>query len=593
MKIKLKADHKSIKERIEFELPEFCVLTGKNGSGKTHLLEVLANKDLTNVIIDGKKVLKVRYIEFNALNPNITENCDPDSINQHIKSSWSNLHNAIKNLQRNYPGGFDNSILLQNIARNEPLKRHIEKIIEEKGKEYDKITEDDLYDTFEVSFMGQNDFFTAQFALIFKHYHKLLLENQENQFYEANGLATTNTVLTQEQFVEKHGEPPWEFVNKILLEMGIPYEVNSPLGGRKETSFILKLKDREGSFEISSSGLSTGEKVLMSLALAIYNTGGYDGKPELLLIDEPDAALHPSMTMKMVEILKKNIVLENNIPTIITTHSPTTVVAAEGISIYQLERGNNKPDKISIQKAVELLSGDIPFLKISTERRRQVFVESKYDVLYYELLTNIYGRITKFCSEPIYIPARTSNGSNCSDVIGVVNNLYSNGNDQIYGIIDWDLKNISSDRILVLGEGDRYAIDNYLLDPLLMGLLMIRESKVPIDEFGELGVQTYSQMGNLKKEEAQSIINKILEDLGLDSENKSDYETFNGWKLQISEDFNKHNGHDLEEHFKKTFHFLNVYQKEYELKKAVIEKVINDFPYFAPVILSETIAKIN
>jgi energy-coupling factor transporter ATP-binding protein EcfA2 len=591
MKITLKADHKSIKERINFELPNFSVLTGKNGSGKTHLLEALANKDLTDVIVNGTKIQNARYIPFNGLNPNIQENCDPDTITKHVKNVWKQFQQAKTNATRRGVQNVNNQTVLNNVG-NEHMRKHCAKALNETGKNYDALTEDDLQDYFDISFMGQNDFFTAQFALIFKNYHKLWLENQENKFYESQGIATTSKVLTDEEFVNKNGEPPWEFVNRILNETSIPYEVNSPMGSRKDTSFSFKLKDKTEGFEISSANLSTGEKVLMSLALAIYNTGGEQGKPELLLIDEPDAALHPSMTKKMVNVLKKNIVEENNIPTIITTHSPTTAVAAEGISIYQLERGNNNPKKIPTQKAVELLSGDIPFLKISTERRRQVFVESKYDVIYYELLTNIYGRIETFPAEPIYIPARTSNGSNCTDVINVVNNLYSNGNDQIYGIIDWDLTNTSADRIIILGTNERYAIENYLLDPLLMGILMIRENKVAISDFGSLSISTYPEFKDLTQDDAQAIINKILTDLGLNSENKILYKTFNNWELHISKEFSEHQGHDLESLYKSKFPFLNSYRRENELKKDVIEKVINDFPNYAPIALSETIMKI-
>lgn len=592
MKIILKADHKSIKERIDFELPNFSVLTGKNGSGKTHLLEAIANKNFTDVLVNDSKVEKTRYIPFNGLNPNIQESCDPEIITKRVKSVWQQFQNAKLQASNRGAQNVSNQTVLNHL-RDEHMKKHCSRALEKTGKNYDSLTEDDLQDFFDVSFMGQNDFFQAQFALIFKHYHKLFLENKENEFYQSQNIPIKTQVLTDEEFLEKNGEPPWEFVNKILKETGIPYEVNNPMGDRKDTSFTFKLKDKKEGFEISSNTLSTGEKVLMSLALAIYNTNGEQGKPELLLIDEPDAALHPSMTKKMVNILKKNIVEENNIPTIITTHSPTTVVAAEGISIYQLARGNNKPKKIPTQKAVEILSGDIPFLKISTERRRQVFVESKYDVTYYELLTNIYGRIETFPSEPIYIPARTSNGSNCTDVISVVENLFSNGNDQIYGIIDWDLTNVSKDRIIVIGEKDRYAIENYLLDPLLMGLLMIRENKIQITDFGELSVSTYPQLNNLTEEDAQKVIDKILSNLELESENKVTYKTFNGWELQITNEFNQHQGHELEKLYKTKFPFLNSYQKEDALKKDVIEKIINDYPEFSPLALSETIMKIT
>lgn len=591
IKITINQKHKSINPPCEFELPTFCVLTGKNGSGKTHLLEAMSNRDKSQVNINGNLIQNVRYIGFNGLNPTIEETCDPNSISQHVKNVWNQYHSGRQQLQRRNQE--DNINLILNYVPDENMKRFIRKALQDSGKSTSQLTENDLSDSFDISFMGQNDFFTAQFALIFKNYHRRQEENAINEYYQSKGKLITKPVLSDDEFKRNYGEPPWEFINKILEETNIPYEVNNPEGDRIDASFVFKLRDRTEGFEISSADLSTGEKVLMSLALAIYNTGGDIGKPDILLIDEPDAGLHPSMSKMMVKVLKENIVGQNHIPTIISTHSPTTVIASEGVSIYQLERGTNIPSKIPVQKAVEILSADIPFLKISTERRRQVFVESKYDVAYYELLQNIYGRLISLPSEPIFIPARTSNGSNCTDVIDVVTNLYSNGNDQIYGIIDWDMNNKPTDRILVLGENERYAIENYLLDPLLMGILMIRENKISIGDFGGLSITAYSQMINLTPEDGQLIIDKVLTDLGLNTDNKLTYKTFNNWELQITQDFNEHQGHELEALFKTKYPFLNAYRREDALKKDVIEKVINDHPDFVPDSIVKTMMNIE
>jgi hypothetical protein len=317
------------------------------------------------------------------------------------------------------------------------------------------------------------------------------------------------------------------------------------------------------------------------------------GKPDLLLLDEPDAGLHPSMSKMMVDVLNKNIVLDNKIPTVISTHSPTTIIASDGISIYQMIRGNNIPTKIATQQAVELLSSDIPFLKISNDKRRQVFVESKYDVNYYELLTNIYSRIEQLPSEPIYLPARTSIGSNCTDVIDIVNNLSGNGNEQVYGIIDWDTTNTSKDKVIVIGENERYAIENYLLDPLLMGLLFLRERKLNFSDFTLSAYTNYADINKLTGIDAQLIIDKVLNDLGLYSINTKPYILQNGWVLNVTEEFNLHQGHALEIIYKTKYPFLKSYQREDGLKKDVIEKVINDYPNFTPRQIFETILKIK
>lgn len=213
--------------------------------------------------------------------------------------------------------------------------------------------------------------------------------------------------------------------------------------------------------------------------------------------------------------------------------------------------------------------------------------------IYYELLTNILMRVEPLETEPIYLPARTSNGSNCNDVIQVVQGLYGNGNEQIYGIIDWDNSNSSQNRVLVLGENERYSIENYLLDPLMMGLLFIREAKMSVNDFGLDNIFSYSDINNLNENEAQKIIDKILIDLGLFSENIIEYELFNNWRLKISIEFNHFQGHSLETLYKEKYPFLNFYQREDKLKIDVIQKIINDFPLYSPKSIFQTIRMIK
>lgn len=587
--IKIIKKYKSI-NICEFELPDFSVLTGLNGSGKTHLLEAISNKEFSEIYDDGNKITNIRYIPFNGLNSNIQEECDPAKITQWIKNFSNQFKKAFDVLKSRRLEITEKNLYMY--SNDASFKISGPKVIPKIGKRIEEITDEDLSTNFDLSMMAQGDFFTAQFALIFKNYHRLFDENNINKYYITQGIPATSEILSDEDFIKKNGLPPWDFVNVILEEINVPYMVNSPLGTRVEANFRFKLIDRQNGIEISSQDLSTGEKVLMSLALAIYNANGTDNKPDFLLIDEPDAALHPSMSRKMVKILNHNIVKISGIPVIITSHSPTTIISSQGISIYQIERGNSIPLKISVQKAVELLSSDIPFLKISDDRRRQVFVESKYDVTYYELLTNILLRIDKINSEPIYLPARTSSGSNCTDVIDVVNNLYNNGNEQIYGIIDWDTDKQSKDRIIVLGEGERYSIENYLLDPLMMGLLFIRETKMQLSEFGIERISKYSEIGNLQPDEAQMIIDKVLSDLGLFSDNQIEYKLYNGWQLKISVEFNIFQGHDLENSYKAKYPFLNIHRRDDSLKKDIIQKIVNDFPEFTPKRIFDTIKKI-
>lgn len=601
LKIKILSKYKSISP-CEFELPYFSVLTGKNGSGKSHLLQAINDITISETYITDSNIAKnIKHIEFNGLNPIINEVCNPTTITQFVKNAYAKFNTARDSYNKNNRSAVGlswenifNYISFNNEGERNRISKFITKVKTDSHIEIEKITEDDFADNFDISLMEGNDFFTAQFALLFKDYHKKQEENNYNNYCKSNGIPYSKGILSKIDFEKKYGIPPWDLINNILEETNIPYHVNNPLGSRMESTFNFKLIDNESEFEISSNDLSTGEKVLMSLALAIYNTGADFGKPDLLLIDEPDAGLHPAMSKKLVDVLRKHIVQENNIPVIITTHSPTTVISSDGISIYQVVRGESTPKKIPIQDAVELLTSEIPFLKITTEKRRQIFVENKNDVNYYEQITNIYSRLETLPCSPIFISTRKSKhtGSNCSDVQAIVKSLNENGNDSVYGIIDRDSSNKTEGQVLVLGNIERYAIENFLLDPLLMGLLFIREAKITPDEFGITEIKTYSEISKLTKIDAQKIIDKILLDLELNSTNIIEYKLYNNWNLSITSEFCEYKGHDIEEFYKQKYPFLNAYNKEEMLKKDIINKVLNDYPQFAPIGIIETIRKI-
>ena len=95
MKITITNKYKSISKNLTFELPDFSVITGKNGSGKTHLLEALSNDKYSN-ILDFYEIKKVKLIKFGELNPSINETCTSDEAVNFFKGEW----NIIKQIQQ-------------------------------------------------------------------------------------------------------------------------------------------------------------------------------------------------------------------------------------------------------------------------------------------------------------------------------------------------------------------------------------------------------------------------------------------------------------------------------------------------------------
>ena len=109
-----------------------------------------------------------------------------------------------------------------------------------------------------------------------------------------------------------------------------------------------------------------------------------------------------------------------------------------------------------------------------------------------------------------------------------------------------------------------------------MGLLFLRERKLNFSDFTLSAYSNYADVNKLTQSDAQLIINKVLTDLGLYSVNTKHYYLQNGWALNVAQEFNLHQGHDLEGLYKSKYPFLRSYQREDALKKDVIEKVIND-----------------
>ena len=64
MKIKIVRHHKSIPSGLDFELPEFTVLTGENGSGKTHLFEALGGHKGSRYYTKDKNIFAVKSEEL-------------------------------------------------------------------------------------------------------------------------------------------------------------------------------------------------------------------------------------------------------------------------------------------------------------------------------------------------------------------------------------------------------------------------------------------------------------------------------------------------------------------------------------------------
>ncbi|WP_437889613.1 ATP-binding protein [Phytobacter sp. V91] len=597
MQIKINRNYKSIPEQIAFELPSFSVITGRNGSGKSHLLEAMTDKNTSTITDSNIEIRKIQLIGFGGLNPKIDEICDPRQISQNAKDWWEqieqyqvNYKRAISNGQMNHGSITD---FLSQWGFNEALFNIIKSIMNKTSKSFEDLNEDDVYFNINLMDFNQNSIFSSQLALVFKTYHVRYIKNEFQLFRNLKN-NTNFPTLTDEEFFKKYGPKPWVLVNDILSKAGLTYEVVSPEYIDIESTYKLHLIDKSNGTEISANDLSTGEKVLMSLALAIYNTQESSEKPDLLILDEPDAPLHPQYSKLLIETLKDVVVEKAGVRVILTTHSPSTAVMCPNNSLFEMNRETKLPEMISTNRGIEVLTDGIPHLKVSIDSRRQIFVESKYDVLYYQRLFQIVHRFEHMAYQPIFLEPH-SGTSNCSDVESIVTKLSEAGSDVVRGIIDWDGSRKEKPPIHILGKGRRYAIENYLLDPLYIAFALVRVGKEKLTDFSVNNLVTYVDISKIPKGNAQDISDSLILMMGIKLEKYVSCVLQNGWEINIPEEFLCMKGHDWENLLlMKIPELKSISSKSGDsgLKLGMLQ-VIDEFPQFLSKDIRDTFMSIN
>ena len=165
--------------------------------------------------------------------------------------------------------------------------------------------------------------------------------------------------------------PPWETLREILAAMRdaagneglFDFDFSDPgdyvlhMGNYEQFSFRAEMTNRTTGTKYELDSLSSGEKVLMALCLASFNQ--YLGRrlPKLLLLDELDAVLHPSMVAALVRTLK-TLFLPKGTKVLMTSHSPMTVAALDEADIFQVVRtgGSVRVSPITKSEAINELS---------------------------------------------------------------------------------------------------------------------------------------------------------------------------------------------------------------------------------------------
>ena len=165
--------------------------------------------------------------------------------------------------------------------------------------------------------------------------------------------------------------PPWQTLREILSAMRdaagedglFDFDFSDPedrelnMANYETFQFKAELTNRSTGAEYDLDSLSSGEKVLMALCLAIFNQGLGRRSPKMLLLDELDSVLHPTMISALVNTLK-TVFVPKGTKVLMTSHSAMTMAALDETDIFRVVRsgGDVKVVRTSKSDAINELS---------------------------------------------------------------------------------------------------------------------------------------------------------------------------------------------------------------------------------------------
>ena len=421
MRIDLQQPHKSIASLTTGELPDFAVLIGRNGAGKTQLLDALKEG---HAVVSGIGLDDIELYDMTSFRPpNV--NVGNRGFNQFGKSAADafllappgkrppvetaaeifdkfageseadsgadeheefvrNLKNKIQRMPNFtfFPPSQDQKSTYHRTLFTHVMRPFIPQ--QSSGRQRNKQSNPPAN-----SFNGnQAALLSTAMKLADKLPHELTRDDiMRASYYEG---ATLSNVISEvfasykvDQFVWAHTRietepadfedlvaeyrakypPPWETFRDILSGMReaagdeglFDFDFSDPdghrldMGNYEQFSFKTEMTNRTSGAQYELDSLSSGEKVLMALCLTSFNHYLGRRRPKLLLLDELDAVLHPSMVAALVTTLK-SLFVPHGTRVLMTSHSAMTVAALDESDIFRVVR---KEGHVSVSRSTK------------------------------------------------------------------------------------------------------------------------------------------------------------------------------------------------------------------------------------------------
>ncbi|MBK7362059.1 MAG: AAA family ATPase [Micavibrio sp.] len=559
-KITLK-NHSVLSDFEWSNIPQFCVITGVNGAGKTQLLEAInaqilsqsrpIAKEFEIVLDDAPEENEYGYVPWRQ------------ELGGFEQGYYANMQSDLNNFINRARNGSLSPQQDQNIWKIYQLLKQKLPIDPKNQPENYYRDNHEFLDAFRTAWAYAQDVTLNKYiSRLFVNY----IVRRERLILQAHDKKTGNSI-NEEVIIEKLKEAPWDLINQLFQRYGFKYRINNPTSSHNpyDVRFVL---EADKNVQVNFERLSSGEQMIVTLILWSFNDELAQLK-KLIILDEPDAHLHPEMALMFKEIISDVLVKKFGIQIIMTTHSPTTLCWMEEESIYLMNR-NTGIEKATKQNALNKLTSGLLFVH---EAFKIILVEGEDDTKFYQKVFDnlVFNKVLeqrvplvfKAVETPkangggktnvIEVCRQWANFSNKTEVAGLINGLVDKDNDQNESLPD-NVQHIS-----------RYCFESYLADPLIIFALLVQEGEAETVKFAnQVGYQHGEELRfkTAKIQDAQKIADYILQKLvsanvglnQIDCDDRVEIEYINGIKIKIPKVFLEQSGKDvLLDFYKKTF----------------------------------------
>ena len=397
-------------------IPSFAVLTGVNGVGKTQFLNMLS--DTLN------PVYSCLYSDSGDVAPIIlSSSVDPDlSIDGLIKyknkfldnlsAEKDNLNllqiheNNLRRNERNLQFAKDDVERRRIIHDIEKYKRSVQNVRNQNKSlheyaydvELERISSNLRKDIIDLTDNEIREYANPYFNTLTEvHDYERFVGQEENERNE-KFIKLSKEKRECEIAAVRDAERSFQIINRLFRKYGFDYyTMLDPFPSDMSRKGEILFAGKNGEI-VHYNALSSGEQMIVKFIIWAMGKDIRGNRINTMLLDEPDAHLHPSMSKMMVDILyeisRPQSEGGSGIRIIITTHSPSTVAFSAEESLFVMEKdeqGNRSVRSTTAEEAISVLShGIFSFDKaikqfsiaIDSEKENVLFVEGKTDVIH-------------------------------------------------------------------------------------------------------------------------------------------------------------------------------------------------------------------